>query len=165
MFKRLSSTVMILFVPAACVPAGPGPSEVSTLPPASPVPTNTNVPATAAPTEPAADGNSLYYSQEPYGIGGYIPFSGASSLYQVTLADKKITEIIPFTPQNGPSICLDALSSDDRLVADHCSSNGITIRDLQSGQTSTIQPPAEVKDSRLKGSARFSPVGLRCLTA
>ena len=54
-------------------------------------------------------------------------------------------------------IYLDELSSDERLVADHCTQTSIAIRDLSSGQTTTIQPPAEAAGFGLGGSARFSP--------
>jgi hypothetical protein len=105
----------------------------------------------------AADGASLYFSREPSGIGGYILFAGASSLYQVSLADLAVTEIIPFAIDTNPVICLDAFSPDERLVADHCTGEGITVRDLASGQTSTVAPPAEAAEFGALGSARFSP--------
>ena len=57
--------------------------------------------------------------------------------------------------------CLDALSGDYRFVADHCTPNTITIRDLSSGASSSIQPPAAAAGARLLGSARFSPDGKR----
>ena len=103
------------------------------------------------------DGQSLYFSTEPYGIGGYILFAGASSLYRVNVNDRSVQEVIPFNMNGGKMICLDELSSDERLVADHCAQTSITIRDLSSGQTTTIQPPADVTGFNLVGSARFSP--------
>lgn len=109
----------------------------------------------------SADGQSLYFSKEPVGIGGYIPFAGASSLYQINLATKQVKEIIPFTTSSGPMVCLDAVSGDYRFIADHCSLKAITVRDLASGATTTIQPPAEVTDFGQVGSARFSPEGSR----
>ncbi len=83
----------------------------------------------------SADGQSLYFSNEPVGLGGYIPFSGASNLYKIDLLTKQVTEIIPQTPVTSPQICLDAISGDYRFVADHCAQNVITIRDLQNGGT------------------------------
>lgn len=106
----------------------------------------------------SADGQTLFFSREPSGIGGYIPFAGASSLYALNMQDKSVTEIVPFT-QGGTFLCLDAMSTDKRFVADHCAKNVITVRDLSNGQTSTIQPPAEVNNFGLMGSARFSPDG------
>jgi hypothetical protein len=103
------------------------------------------------------DGQSLYFSIEPYGIGGYIPFAGASSLYRINANDRRVQDVIPYNLNGGQMICLDELSSDERLVADHCAQTAITIRDLSSGQTTSIQPPAEANGFSLVGSARFSP--------
>jgi len=103
------------------------------------------------------DGQSLYFSTEPSGIGGYILFGGASSLYRVNVNDRSVQEVIPFRVNGGQMICLDELSSDERLVADHCAQTSITIRDLSSGQTTAIQPPADASGFSLVGSARFSP--------
>jgi WD40-like Beta Propeller Repeat len=111
----------------------------------------------------SADGKSLYYSKEPYGIGGYILFDGASSLYRIDLATQQITELIPFTPQATPGvfICLDALSPDYSMVADHCTPGVISVLSLDTHKTATILPPVEVKDKSILGSARFSPDGSR----
>ncbi len=107
----------------------------------------------------SADGQSLYFSKEPVGLGGYILFGGASNLYKIDLATKDVTEIIPQAPSTSPQACLDAISSDYRYVADHCTQNVITIRDLQSGTSTAIHPPSEVTGYRMMGSARFSPKG------
>jgi hypothetical protein len=109
----------------------------------------------------SADGQSLYFSKEPSGIGGYILFSGASNLYKIDIKTKEVTEIIPQTAMTSPQTCLDAISGDYRFVADHCTQNVITVRDLQGGGTTTIQPPVDVTGYRLLGSARFSPAGDR----
>jgi hypothetical protein len=111
----------------------------------------------------SADGKSLYFSREPYGIGGYILFAGASSLSRIDVASRKVTDLIPFNTQaGGHMICLDALSADERLVADHCADKVITVRDLTTGQATTLQPPADVAaDVGVLGSARFSPDGSR----
>ncbi|MGE5223519.1 MAG: hypothetical protein ACM3PY_13870 [Omnitrophica WOR_2 bacterium] len=109
----------------------------------------------------SADGKSLYFSKEPYGIGGYILFAGASNLYRIDLQDKQITELIPPDPKGALAICLDALSGDERLVAEHCKSNEIAVLDLGSGQSSSIQPPADIKEFKQIGSSRFSPDGKR----
>ena len=50
---------------------------------------------------------------------------------------------------------------DHRFVANHCTQNVITIRDLSTGETTTIQPPADVTGYRQMGSARFNPTGDR----
>jgi len=109
----------------------------------------------------SADGQSLYFSKEPVGIGGYILFSGASNLYKIDIATKEVTEIIPQAPSNSPQICLDAISGDYRFVADHCTQNMITVRDLQSGTTTTIQAPVGFTEYKVMGSSRFSPAGDR----
>ncbi len=109
----------------------------------------------------SADGKSLYFSKEPSGLGGYILFPGASSLYKIDIATKQVTELIPANLSSGLSACLDAISGDYRYVAGHCSQNAITIRDLTSGATTTIQPPDGLTGFRILGSARFSPDGSR----
>lgn len=109
----------------------------------------------------SADGKSLYFSKEPVGIGGYILFSGASNLYKIDLATKEVTEIIPQAASSQPQICLDAISGDYRLIADHCSQGVITIRDLESGTAVTVTPPADFSGYQVMGSARFSPAGDR----
>lgn len=109
----------------------------------------------------SADGQSLYFSKEPVGIGGYIQFTGASNLYKIDIATKQVTEVVPQSPSNGPQVCLDAISGDYRYVADHCTQNVITIRDLQSGTSTTIQAPSDVTGYQAMGSARFSPTGDR----
>jgi hypothetical protein len=107
----------------------------------------------------SADGKSLYFSKEPVGLGGYILFAGASNLYKIDIASKKVTEIIPQMPSTSPQICLDAISGDFRFVADHCTQDVISVRDLQTGGTVTIQAPSDVTGFRLLGNARFSPSG------
>ncbi len=109
----------------------------------------------------SADGQSLYFSKEPVGIGGYILFSGASNLYKIDIHTKEVTEIIPQAASNGPQTCLDAISGDYRYIADHCSQGVITIRDLQAGTSTTLQPPADFSSYTVMGSARFSPAGDR----
>jgi hypothetical protein len=107
------------------------------------------------------DGQALYYSTEPYGIGGYILFGGASSLYRVNVHDNSVQEVIPFGTSGGKMLCIDELSSDERLTADHCAQTSIAIRDLSSGQTTMIQPPADVSGFQVIGSARFNPDATR----
>lgn len=105
------------------------------------------------------DGKTLYFSQEPSGIGGYILFGGASNLYTIDVATKQVTEVIPQSSTNQAVICLDAISGDYRYVADHCTKGVITIRDLQAGTSTTIQPPSDFTAFQTMGSARFSPAG------
>jgi len=102
------------------------------------------------------DGQSLYFSTEPDGMGGYILFGGASSLYRVNMNDRSVQEVIPYNVDGYP-MCIDELSSDERLIADRCAKTSIAIHDLSSGQTTTIQPPADVTGFNFVGSARFNP--------
>ena len=109
----------------------------------------------------SADGDYLYFSKEPSGIGGYILFGGASNLYEINIATKVVNEILPQASPTGQLTCLDAVSGDYRFVADHCAQNVITIRDLTGGASVTILPPADVTGYHVVGSARFSPAGDR----
>lgn len=105
----------------------------------------------------SADGQSLYFSKEPVGLGGYILYSGASDLYKIDITTKEVTAVIPMGPSTAPQACLDAISVDYRYVADHCSQNSITVRDLLSGGTTSVQAPNDLSGFKLVGSARFSP--------
>ena len=71
--------------------------------------------------------------------------------------DRSVQELIPYNVNGDKLICIDELSSDDRLIADHCAMTSIAIHDLSSGQTTTIQPPADVTGFKFVGSARFNP--------
>ncbi|HSB65314.1 MAG TPA: hypothetical protein VLD65_01975 [Anaerolineales bacterium] len=109
----------------------------------------------------SADGTALYFSKEPVGLGGYILFAGASNLYKVDISTKTVTEVIPPVSPGEVAICLDAISGDYRYVADHCTTGAITVRDLQSSGTTTIQMPADFTSYGAMGTARFSPSGDR----
>jgi hypothetical protein len=106
------------------------------------------------------DGEWLYFSKEPVGIGGYILFSGGSSLYKINVTTKEIVDVIPTDLSEEPVACLDSISADFRYVAEHCSQNIVRIRDLASGGSSIFNPPADITSGyQLAGSARFSPDG------
>jgi hypothetical protein len=108
------------------------------------------------------DGQSLYYSREPYGIGGYIPFAGASSLYRYNLADGSVTELIAQPSNGGGMICLDDLNADVSLAVGHCMDpKTISVQTISSGVVQTITAPGTVTDFRLAGGARFNPAGTR----
>lgn len=109
----------------------------------------------------SADGQTLLFSREPWGIGGYIPFDGASSLYRLDPGDGQVTPIIEFGQQGSSGLCLDALSTDGSRVASHCPRGAITIKSLVDGQVSTITPPSGLTQDYLFGSVRFSPDGSR----
>lgn len=108
----------------------------------------------------SADRQWLYFSKEPIGLGGYILFSGASSLYKINVTTKEVVDVIPTDISEEPVGCLDAISADFLYVAEHCSQNIIRIRDLTSGGASIFNPPADITSgSQLAGRARFSPDG------
>jgi hypothetical protein len=110
----------------------------------------------------SADGQWLYFSQEPMGLGGYILFSGASNLYKINISTTEVKQLIPQAPANGPQACLDSVSADFRYVADHCTSTSITVRDLFYDLSTTIKVPREISPLvGALGSTRFSPDGSR----
>lgn len=118
----------------------------------------------AVPIRWSADGTHLYFSMEPYGLGGYIPFFGHSSLYDLDVASGTATEVI--APDDRRIICLDDLSPDFTLIGTHCDSQ-VGVMNLQTKQTTTITPPAEVPagEARISGDIHFSPDGKRIVFA
>jgi len=109
----------------------------------------------------SADGQWLYFSKEPVGLGGYILFSGGSNLFKINVTTKEVVEVIPQGSSTDPQACLDAISPDFGFVADHCAQGAITVRDLNSSKKTSIQPPADLSGYKIVGSARFSPDGSR----
>jgi hypothetical protein len=101
------------------------------------------------------DGQRLFYSKEPLGLGGYILFGGASNLWAYSLADGSTAELLA----EPGAACIDDLSPDETLVAHHCTNTSISIVQIASGTTSTINPPAEGVEANFTGSARFNPDG------
>ncbi len=106
------------------------------------------------------DGQAIYFSREPYGIGGYLPLLGASSWYRITVADRRVTEIVPFEINGPQALCLDDFSSDERLIAEHCGDQAITITDVNTRQTTKVLPPAGTVFKAL-GSTRFNAQATR----
>ena len=108
----------------------------------------------------STDGQWLYFSKEPMGIGGYILFGGASSLFRINVETREVVDVLGMDPLNGTAACLDSFSNDYRFIAEHCSQNFITVRELSSNDTSMFPPPPEITTgSQMVGSARFSPDG------
>jgi len=101
------------------------------------------------------DGQSLYYSQEPLGLGGYIPFSGVSDLFVLDLASGASSQLVPDAAAG--VICLDDFAPDASLVALHCNAKTIDVLDTTTGSIGQISAPAEVTDWQLHGDARLSP--------
>ncbi|MEK7275813.1 MAG: hypothetical protein AAB427_00550, partial [Chloroflexota bacterium] len=65
------------------------------------------------PAQWSSDGRYLYFTDEPYGIGGYILFWGGPDLQQVDLATGTIIEILP----DQGCLCALSLSPDGTLLA------------------------------------------------
>jgi hypothetical protein len=103
------------------------------------------------------DGQKIYFSKEHLGLGGYILFGGSSNLWAYNMPDSKVTELLK-TPD---VICIDDLSPDETLVAQHCKAPNIGITQISSGVTATINPPEQMSGVKFSGSARFSPDGKR----
>lgn len=110
----------------------------------------------------SADGQSLYFSREPYGIGGYILFNGASSLFRYDLAADDITPLIPFDLASNV-LCLGDLNIAVGVAVGNCTDRTVmTVYDLdRDSENGTILPPAELTDFTVLGSARFSPDAAR----
>jgi hypothetical protein len=103
------------------------------------------------------DGQRLYYSKEPVGLGGYILFGGASNLWAVNLADGNTSQVV-----NEPGMaCIDELSYQEDMLAHHCANPTVTIIQIASGAATTINPPVDGVEANFVGSARFSPDGQR----
>jgi hypothetical protein len=107
----------------------------------------------------AADGERLYFSKEPSGLGGYLLFTGISNLWVYNLADGSTTELVP--DRTHSAICLDDLSADGGLATHHCEPGLIGVRAVPGGSTAWIEPPADVPEFGAHGDARLSPDGNR----
>jgi hypothetical protein len=101
------------------------------------------------------DGHTLYYSQEPLGLGGYIPFSGISNLSAIDLTSGASSQVVPDAAAG--TICLDDFSPATSLVALHCNHQTIDVLDTTTGVIAQIAAPAEVTDWQLHGDVRISP--------
>ncbi len=108
------------------------------------------------------DGQALYFSREPYGIGGYIPFNGASSLFRYDFATDSVTPLVPFDLAAN-MLCLGDLDLRYQRAVGNCDDRTvITVYDLTgNGPDTTITPPAEAAEFGLLGSAHLSPEGGR----
>ena len=109
------------------------------------------------------DGNTLYYSREPVGIGGYILFGGASSLFALDFTTGVTRTLVPFGEGGLGMICITDLSPDETQVAHVCQRDHAGLLNLTTGQTTTIDLPAQFNpaDAGALGSALFSPDGTR----
>lgn len=121
--------------------------------------TNDNLPQVLVVAGWSQDGQQLYFSREPLGIGGYILFGGISNLSVYSLADGSSRDLI--SSEAAGMICLDALSPDEQWVADHCATNAVAVRNLKTGERNQLALPAGLTEVGGAGSARFSPDGTR----
>jgi hypothetical protein len=103
------------------------------------------------------DGQRLYFSKEPLGLGGYILFGGASNLWAYNLTDNSAVSLL----QEPGMACIDDLSSNETLIAHHCANTLINVVEIASGNVTTISPPAEGVEANFVGGARFGPDGQR----
>jgi hypothetical protein len=102
------------------------------------------------------DGNRLYFGKEPVGLGGYILFSGLTNLWVYDATTNQTTELVPERAANA-AICIDDLSPDEKLIADHCSPQAMEIVDIATQKTTAVTAPADVTQFGSVGGARFSP--------
>lgn len=123
--------------------------------------TNDNSPSVLVVAGWSRDGQRLYFSHEPLGLGGYILYGGLSNLSVYNPADGSSQELI--SSEAAGTICLDALSPAPReqWVADHCATHTVAVRNLQTGVRNELSPPAGLPDANFTGSTRFSLDGTR----
>ena len=62
-------------------------------------------------------------------------------------------------PSPNAAVCIDDLSPDASMAADHCNPKAMELIDVATQVTRTVPPPAEVQDFGVVGGARFSPDG------
>ncbi len=117
-------------------------------------------PRALTPFQFSRDASRLYYGLEPVGLGGYILFGGATNLWSYSLSDGKSTELIK-DKQVGGFVCIDGVSPNDKLVTYHCGEKGIGVLDLATKKSSVIQLPADLKEVKALGNARFNQESTR----
>lgn len=71
------------------------------------------LPSRPQPWRWSIDGQSLYFSNIPYGIGGYILFGGGPDLLKINLTSGEITSVLP----DKRCLCPTTLSPDESQVA------------------------------------------------
>ncbi len=116
----------------------------------------TGIPVVWSPLRWAKDGK-LFFSQDPTGLGGYILFGGRSNIWLLDPATGKTSQVLGM-PETSPAICIDDLSPDEQMAADHCAITAMRIDFLSGNKTPvTIKPPAKMPPFAAVGGARFSP--------
>lgn len=106
------------------------------------------------------DGSRLFFGKEPIGLGGYILFSGLTNLWSLDPNSGQATELFHQADPKA-AICIDDLSADEKLAADHCQIKSMQVTDIASHAVKAISAPANVADFATVGGARFSPDGTR----
>ncbi len=106
----------------------------------------------------SADGKQVYFGKEPVGLGGYILFGGLTNLWALDVASGQASELVRPAAPNA-AICIDDLSADGTLAADHCNGQAMEVIEVATGVTRTVAAPAGVPAFAAIGGARFSPDG------
>ena len=112
------------------------------------------------PIQWSLDGRFLYYTNEPYGIGGYILFSGGPDLQRVDVATGQVTQILP----DMGCLCAMAVSPDGKTVAYIAGSGPLefVLHDIESGEErKTLIDPGHLQ----AGSVLWSPDGASLIYA
>jgi hypothetical protein len=120
----------------------------------------TTAPLVLRPMRWSADGKRLYFGKEPLGLGGYILFAGRSNIWSYDVASGKSSELVHERVRNN-FICIDDLSLNEKLVADHCSTKNMVLTTLGTRATTAVALPPDAKQVGLVGGARFSPDSTR----
>jgi hypothetical protein len=118
--------------------------------------TYTGIPQTLRPLRWTQGGERLYFSKEPSGLGGYILFGGITNIWSYDLSDGKMTEAVQPDSKNA-LVCIDDLSPNEQLVADHCNGQTMVVTNLADKKKTTINPPPNIGPAGAAGGARFSP--------
>lgn len=105
------------------------------------------------------DGNTLYFSRQPAGIGGVILFGGYSSLWAYDVPTGEVQPIQPQSPCGSP-LALEPLSPSGEWVPDQCGEQ-LHLSNVQTGARLDVGPPAEVGEMGQFGGVVYSPDGRR----
>ena len=98
----------------------------------------------------SANGQRLYFSAEPAGMGGLFLFGGYSDLWVYDLAANTTTQLVDaFT-------CLEPLSPDEQWLVDHCN-DSLSLTNLATAKQRTLVFPAAVENPGQFGGVRFRP--------
>ena len=89
------------------------------------------------PIQWSLDGTTFYYTDSPYGIGGYILFSGGPNLKRVDVASGAITEILP----DSGCLCAMTVSPDGETVAVIVGAGPLelVLHDIETGVERTVE--------------------------